>query len=539
MSQTSKNVKSQIDTLPESEIAELLNINKSVDVLHSAWDKYKISPGNSEAEDLMMAYTAFCKLNTGERDHELFIICNELLNMWIETKLPQHLQILTDLHPGSSDDAILCTILKIMRRPAKGSLSAIPKLKAKAEQKTLLNLRIAKRVITYPVAKPVAMINKIRKNLWRKTKNLIIIRPLRRKGYSDYMARSWVGSIKVDLYGEKEYSLREKIWSFRRGFRPWRIPQYDITKENYREFLSDRDYCYLHPINNSFVKWINDKVTTRYVLEPFRDHIPEYYFHILSRWGNIKDVVPLVDCPDGYESNYDGILRLLRDKGDLAYKKSSGAHGIGFKKLSYRNGVYFMNNIPCHINDIVRLFDSATVFYAITEYIRMHDDIKAIYPESVNTIRVMTINENGISPVVCDAYMRIGSESTGMTDNVGFGGVSASINLKTGHFFGGEQVIDHVITECPTHPDTGELIEGTVPHWDMVKSKLVEICKFMPQLEYLGFDIAITEKGFMVVEINVHQDLHRYPRYSEEVRDYFMRKLEDKRKRNKYRYKLI
>jgi len=353
------------------------------------------------------------------------------------------------------------------------------------------------------------------------------------------MAYAWPRMIMQDLKNEKDHSLREKIWAFRRGLRPWRIPQYGITKENYKEFLSDRDYCYLHPINNSFVKWINDKVTMRYVLEPFSEYLPKYYFHLLARWGGKTDVVPLADLPEGYEPSFEGVLKLLRDKGDLAYKMSSGTHGIGFRKLSYRAGGYLINNEACEEEDIINLFETRTVFYTITEYIQMHSMLKEIYPESVNTIRVMAINEDGLSPFVCEAFMRIGSITTGVTDNVGFGGVFAKIDIETGRYYDGEQVINHVITKSPHHPDTEVLIEGVIPHWDIVLEKIHDICKFMPQLEYMGFDIAITEEGFVIIEINVHQDLHRYPLYRQEVKDYFFRKLEKKQARHGQRYKRI
>ena len=51
----------------------------------------------------------------------------------------------------------------------------------------------------------------------------------------------------------------------------------------------------------------------------------------------------------------------------------------------------------------------------------------------------------------------------------------------------------------------------------------------MPELEYLGFDVAITETGPQIIEINIHQDLHKSNTFSEEVMDFFHDKIAQKK----------
>ena len=86
-----------------------------------------------------------------------------------------------------------------------------------------------------------------------------------------------------------------------------------------------------------------------------------------------------------------------------------------------------------------------------------------------------------------------------------------------------------MILPCPHHPDTGVLIEGQIPLWDKVKEVVQKICLTIPELEYLGFDIAITDHGVKVLEINKHQDLHRNPEYGEEVQRFFRDKINQKK----------
>ena len=525
-----------INNLPDELVEERKIFDQYIIKLNEAWLDFDENPNEENCNNLKEIYKIYMEYKKFERFVDISMIIYKLFYKWDKTKEKIYLELLMELFPDNVYYSYLF-IKKFMHKPGLNSFKAIKSIKKNCSDKDGLNTKIKeirKRFIRKLLFFPLAPLYSIRKRIKRH-----LVRKLIKQGFSSFMAYEWFRIIREDLKKEKAYSIFKKIWCFRRGFRPWRIHQYDLTKENYKNILSDRDYCYLHEINNSFVKWINDKVTFRYILMPFKDYLPKYYFQILSRYGNKKDVVPLIDCPPGIESNYDGIIDLLREKGDLAFKMSSGTHGIGFYRLSYRNGVYFINNKFCHISDIIKLFESRKVFYIVTEYIKMHNDFLNIYPNSVNTIRVMVINEDGISPFIGHAFMRIGSSTTGATDNIGFGGVFAKVNTETGEYYDGEQVINHVITKCPEHPDTGVKIEGTIPHWNIVIDNVLLMCKLMPQLEYMGFDIAITENGFVVLEINVHQDLHRYPMYCNEVKDYLFRKLEQKQLRYKGRYKRI
>lgn len=355
----------------------------------------------------------------------------------------------------------------------------------------------------------------------------VITRHWRKKGFSAYMANEWYDTVRVDLMTDKNAAIRHKIWCYRRGFMPWRLPQYGANQDNYHNFLSDRDYMYLHQINNSYKKWIEDKMTLRYVLEPFKEYLPEYYFQIIRREG-YPIILPLMDCPEGYKPTFDDLFRLLRDKGKLALKAASGTHGIGFYKLSYEDKEYYLNNRLSSEYEITKTIRGFKSFYIVTEYVTMHDTIKQIYGGSVNTIRVLMINSDGFHPQLLDSYMRIGSSKSGVTDNIAFGGVTCRVDINTGEYNGGEQLADHKYTPCTHHPDTNTLIEGIVPHWETIKEKLIELCKYIGQLEYLGFDIVATPDSFCILEINSHQDLQKFPLYDAQIKKFLFDKLERK-----------
>lgn len=348
-----------------------------------------------------------------------------------------------------------------------------------------------------------------------------------RRGFMPLMYRNWCRSLKED---DRDVIMTEaeKKWAHDRGFLSFRIRQYNLTDDNYTACLSDRDYKWLRPLNNSYLKWVWDKVSLRYILDDYREHIPEYYYNIVRRDGKVV-LLTMQDTPEGYEASFEDVIRLLREKKLLALKQTEGSHGVGFYKLEYADGKYLVNGEEKTEAEMLSFLGSLRKYYNISEYIVMHEDLRRIYSSVACTLRVMVINRHGYDPVIENVYYRIGTKRTGFTDNIGSGGVFAYVDEETGRYHDAEVIKNHVITPCPDHPDTGVRIEGVFPHWQEVRSEILDICKCISPLEYLGFDVVITDKGFKILEINTHQDLHRYPTYSSRVHEYFMHKLELKK----------
>lgn len=345
-----------------------------------------------------------------------------------------------------------------------------------------------------------------------------------RPGIRPYMQKLWMRSVWDDFLHTKSTNIFQKIWCWRHGFQSFRIQQYGLTKENYKNFLSDYQYHWLNRINNGYQIWINDKTTTRYVMEPYKQYLAKYYYDIIKMSGETC-IKALQDIPEGFEASFDGIFKLLRQEKLLALKPSAGTHGDGFYRMEYADGKYLINGKEMTEDEIVAMISGFKSIYVITEYLFMHHELKKIYPNAVNTIRVAVVNQSAYEPKIMQTYMRIGSSKSGFTDNVGYGGICAKIDTATGRYYCPEQLRDHKFTPCPKHPDTGVEIEGIVPNWDYMCEGVLNICRFMPELEYLGFDIAITDDGFKIIEINIHQDLHKVAEHSPEFKQFYQDKL--------------
>lgn len=342
----------------------------------------------------------------------------------------------------------------------------------------------------------------------------------KKKGFVDYMYKYWLRELFRDTFTfAHRCSVKDLIWAHSKGFYSYRIEQYGLTKDNYKEFLSDREYKRMRPINSKYRDLLTDKLLTFYLLTPkFSDFLPEYYCKIVS--NNDGTHFYKINCK-GCDS-FEQILGLLQEKKKLICKKIVGSHGEGFIKLEYVDEPHIkINDVTCANSDLLSFFSDSKNSYVVTEYVEMHRDIKKIYSDVACTIRIMTINLQDGSNVIKDAYFRFATKNTGLTDNVSKGGIVAKVDLETGEIYKPEQLKDHKFYMCPIHPDTGNPIKGNIPHWELIKTKVTEICAFLSELEYLGFDIVVTDAGFKILEINTHQDLHKYAEYTNEVKKYF------------------
>lgn len=344
--------------------------------------------------------------------------------------------------------------------------------------------------------------------------------------------RKWLQTIYRDSKLNKTVTLRDKLWAYRNGFLSRRIDQLGLNSKNISTFLSDYDYMKLAQINGRFVFWIDDKLTTKYVLAKFNENLPEYYFYLSFK--NDSGVSKLMDCPDELTSDIDSILSLLKTKGNLALKTVSGAYGLGFIKIGFKSPMYLINDKEADEKEMRKLLMSLED-YIVTEYVEMHEELKKIYPRSLNTVRLIVINENGDDPFIGIAGIKFGTKRSGFVDNITSGGVNCQIDTETGCFCGGfgvsenKEFVDHIV-----HPDTGVKLEGTVPNWQMVKEGIQKICKYIPMIEFMGFDVAVTADGFKIIEINSAPGLNRSSNpWGEKLNSYFSRLLKRKGIRSK------
>lgn len=143
----------------------------------------------------------------------------------------------------------------------------------------------------------------------------------------------------------------------------------------------------------------------------------------------------------------------------------------------------------------------ALVFESV---VRQSMQFASFNESSVNTVRFMTTLWPDGSAKVIATWFKIGREGK-CVDNAGSGGnIDAAIDRETGRIYNVTQFDGWRKTKrIDRHPDSGAFLEGTIiEHWDAIKAEVIKFQQAFPYCKAAGWDIAITEDGPVVIEVN-------------------------------------
>lgn len=179
-----------------------------------------------------------------------------------------------------------------------------------------------------------------------------------------------------------------------------------------------------------------------------------------------------------------GIEDVLRHE-PLFLKPISGAGGRGVRLLTR------VDEVP------------PTGTFIVQRRVAQHEYASTIFPDSLNTIRVVTMRDEE-GTFVAGAAQRFGSVMTGPMDKLNLGGVTALVDLDTGRMTHATSLPGfHARTRHACHPDTGATIEGVaVAGWEAVHDLALRLADVFPGLHHAGWDMCVSPDGPVVVEGN-------------------------------------
>ena len=100
-------------------------------------------------------------------------------------------------------------------------------------------------------------------------------------------------------------------------------------------------------------------------------------------------------------------------------------------------------------------------------------------------------------------------------DNFNSGGMVAPIDVKTGIV--SDRAIDKKKNLYEVHPATGNIIKGfKFPDWEEALKMCKEAAKVVPEMAYIGWDVAFSDKGPVFVEANEFpgHDIYQLPEHT-------------------------
>lgn len=260
----------------------------------------------------------------------------------------------------------------------------------------------------------------------------------------------------------------------------WCIIRYSASPNNYKlfEFYSlsaaERGTYVTHGISEKMIKKFN-KDNYRNIFEnkiTFADQFKEFFKR------------------DWIESNceYEVFLKFAQGKEKVIYKPIEAAQGQGIcvfhvEKDSVKEIHEKIKSLPLGI---------------VEDWIEQHSVLEKIYPDAVNCLRIITVLKGN------DVHMLTGGVTFAIKDEIANGSLEsiiAPIDMQSGVINKPAATFGSDIYE--KHPKTNSQIHGIqLPYWQEIKAMLQKAGKVIPQVGYIGWDIAITPNGPILIEGN-------------------------------------
>lgn len=254
---------------------------------------------------------------------------------------------------------------------------------------------------------------------------------------------------------------------------------YDLTKEEQdKVFLADYSKKIIkhYPVSKKFYEMLYDKEKTN-----------EYFPELLGRPWCVNTKI-----------DEEEFVKRFTDTKRIMYKPIAGHRGQGAEAFNLE---------PETIRDVYKTL-AGYPEGVVEGYVIQHPKMATLCPASVNTIRVVTISSNS-KPIMKDsdkradiAYtaLRIGGGNS-IVDNFHSGGMCVAIDMETGKICTPATDMEGNVFE--KHPMTGtEFMGFEIPFYHETMELILKTIREKKIEGYLGWDIAITENGPVLIELN-------------------------------------
>lgn len=205
------------------------------------------------------------------------------------------------------------------------------------------------------------------------------------------------------------------------------------------------------------------------------------------------------------EDNRQAVLDFIAARDVIIAKPIDGCCGRGIEKIEV--------GAAGGAESVYEHLMGQEISYELEEVIQQHPAVSRIYPHAINTVRVVSILKEGKTHIVC-AYFRIGNHGKHV-DNFNNGGMVAPVDEETGVVK--DRAIDKTKALYENHPMTGAAIQGfAFPDWEKAMTMVRSAAPKIPEMAYIGWDVAFTPEGPVLVEGNNFpgHDIYQLPEHT-------------------------
>ena len=165
--------------------------------------------------------------------------------------------------------------------------------------------------------------------------------------------------------------------------------------------------------------------------------------------------------------------------------------------LSCGEGIEF---IDTQNEDLKKLFNrlKKEKKYLVEEYVIQHEKLNKLYPKCVNTLRIISFLDDDNNPHILRAIMKFGT--TGEIDNHVAGGMYTFLDKNGTILYPACDDFGHAYYK---HPVTNvKLVGFKVPFFKEALELVKKASLVIPEMRYIGWDVAIKKDGPIIIEGN-------------------------------------
>lgn len=224
------------------------------------------------------------------------------------------------------------------------------------------------------------------------------------------------------------------------------------------------------------------------ILNQYNDRAARHFFSEKKDFNETFAEYLKRDTIDVTKATDAELLAFLESKTKIVIKKSDGASG---KQIKVESIAGLTNEEKL---DLIK----STGYDVLEGYVTNIDVIQNLNPTSLNTLRIVSVHDENSCNFVC-ACLRIGAVGYAV-DNVSCGGTSADIDLATGKI--------RTLFFCNKYKRNENSQIGRneiglqIPFWKETLEMIEKASKKVKGIHIVGWDVAITPDGPLLIEGN-------------------------------------
>lgn len=257
-----------------------------------------------------------------------------------------------------------------------------------------------------------------------------------------------------------------------------------IDEKKKRSFVPEYD-------KNLFAELINNKKYADIFLDKWNT-----YKHFSKYFG--RDVYNVRGISSIKTQEFENFINKHHS---FIMKPVFGTRGSGIQIISVKD----FNEAELKLQNIL---NGGTTAIILEEVVQQDERLAAFHEKSCNTIRIVTLRFDDRVEIL-QSFLRLG-QGNSVVDNAGAGGIMANIDIETGKIYAACDERGKTYTE---HPESKLPILGyTLPKWEEAKEVAKNLALVLPEVRYVGWDLALSEKGWVMIEGNDKgQFVFQYP----------------------------